>query len=75
MRPTPYEFRAFEKRLARYLEELGAKRGLPKTIVLDNGPEMTSKAMFFWSQEAGVKLHFIQPGKPTQNAIVESFNG
>ena len=63
------------QRLARYLEELGAKRGLPRTIVLDNGPEMTSKAMFFWSQEAGVRLHFIQPGKPTRNAIVERFNG
>ena len=63
------------QRLARYLEELKAERGLPRTIVLDNGPEMTSKAMFFWSQEASVKLHFIQPEKPTQNAIVESFNG
>ena len=39
------------------------------------GPEFTSKAMFFWSKRAAVKLHFIQPGKPTQNAIVESFNG
>ena len=38
-------------------------------------PEMTSKAMFLWSQSSGVKLHFIQPGKPTQNAFVESFNG
>ena len=42
---------------------------------MDNGPEMTSKAMFIWSQRTGVKLHFIQPGKPTQNAFVESFNG
>ena len=62
-------------RMVRYLEQLKETRGLPKTLVLDNGPEMTSKAMFFWSQEAKVKLHFIQPGKPTQNAFVESFNG
>ncbi len=60
-------------RLARFLSELG--RPLPRRIVLDNGPELTSKAMFFWSQENGVKLNFIQPGKPTQNAFVESFNG
>ena len=46
----------------------------PQTIVCDIGTELTSKAMFFWSQKAGVKLHFIQPGKPTQNAFVESFN-
>ena len=39
------------------------------------GPEFTSKALFFWSRETGVKPHFIQPGKPTQNAFVESFNG
>ena len=62
-------------RMVRLLDELGQTRGLPKTLVLDNGPEMTSKAMFFWSRERGVKLHFIQPGKPTQNAFVESFNG
>ena len=41
---------------------------------MDSGPEMTSKAMFLWSQSSGVKLHFIQPGKPTQNAYVERFN-
>ena len=56
------------------LDELANSRGLPGSIVMDNGPELTSKAMFFWSQRAGVKLHFIQPGKPTQNAFVESFN-
>lgn len=61
-------------RLVRYLEELALTRPLPKSIVMDNGPELTSKAMFFWSQRAGVKLCFIQPGKPTQNAFVESFN-
>ncbi len=62
-------------RMARHLTELGQRRGLPNTIVCDNGTEMTSKAMFFWSKETGTKLHFIQPGKPTQNAFVESFNG
>jgi putative transposase len=63
------------ERLARYLDELAALRRLPKTLVCDNGPELTGKAMFFWSQRRGVRLHFIQPGKPTQNAFVESFNG
>lgn len=42
---------------------------------MDNGPELTSKAMFFWSKRTGVTLHFIQPPKPTQNAFVESFTG
>lgn len=60
-------------RLVRELDRLN--RPLPKTLVCDNGSEFTSKAMFFWAQRTGVKLHFIQPGKPTQNAFVESFNG
>jgi len=60
-------------RLVRALDQLD--RQLPKTIVCDNGPEFTSKAMFFWAKRSGVTLHFIQPGKPTQNAFVESFNG
>jgi putative transposase len=62
-------------RVARCLEELAATRGLPKTIVCDNGPEFTGKEMFLWGQRSHVQLHFIQPGKPTQNAFVESFNG
>jgi putative transposase len=61
------------QRLARELSHLADR--LPRTIVCDNGPELTSKAMFFWARETGVKLHFIQPGKPTQNAFVGSFNG
>ncbi len=60
-------------RLARELDQL--ERKLPKSIVCDNGPEFTCKAMFFWAKRTGSKLHFIQPGKPTQNAFVESFNG
>jgi len=63
------------QRLARELDQLAEQRPLPRTIVCDNGPEFTSKAMFFWSKQSGMKLHFIQPGKPTQNAFVESFNG
>lgn len=57
------------------LERLRHVRGLPKEIVVDNGPEFTSKAMIIWACNAGVNLHFIKPGKPTQNAFVESFNG
>lgn len=62
-------------RLARFLDELGETSGLPKEIVLDNGPEGTSQAMFEWSEKNGVALRFIEPGKPVQNAFVESFNG
>ncbi len=69
------DFSISGQRLARELDRLAAHRPLPKAIVCDNGPEFTSKAMFFWSKHTGVKLHFIQPGKPTQNAFVESFNG
>ena len=61
--------------VARCLTQLGEARGLPKSIVCDNGTEFTSKAMFFWARENNVKLNFIQPGKPTQNAFVESLNG
>lgn len=62
-------------RVARELDRLLETRNTPKTIVTDNGREFTSKAMFFWAQRHGVDLHFIQPGKPTQNAFAESFNG
>ncbi len=69
------DFSISGQRLVRELDQLAQRRKLPERIVMDNGPELTSKAMFFWSQRTGVKLHFIQPGKPTQNAVVESFNG
>ncbi len=62
-------------RLVRFLEDMAARRGLPETLVMDNGPELTSRAMFEWSRRTGVGLHFIEPGKPVQNAFVESFNG
>ena len=62
-------------RVARLLDELFAERGLPETLVCDNGPEFTSVAMYRWAKDRKVRLHFIDPGKPTQNAFVESFNG
>ena len=62
-------------RVARFLKELMAKRGRPRSITCDNRTELTSKAMFFWSRDNLVRLQFIQPGKPTQNGFMESFNG
>ena len=43
------------------------------TIVSDNGPELTSRAILAWTNRAGLDWHYIAPGKPTQNAFVESF--
>jgi putative transposase len=63
------------ERVNRVLERIAALRGLPETIVMDNGPEFTSKAMLMWSEQRGVRLHHIEPGKPNQNAFIESFNG
>ena len=62
-------------RMARALDAIGSVRGFPEYIVLDNGPEMTSLAMLRWSLQRQVRLHFIDLGKPTQNAFIESFNG
>jgi putative transposase len=62
-------------RVRRVLDRVVAERGLPEAIVLDNGPEFRGRALAAWSEERGVRLEFIQPGKPMQNAYVESFNG
>jgi len=62
-------------RVVRVLERLRLQRGLPRAIVMDNGPEFTSRVLDQWAYHSGVELHFIQPGKPVQNAFVESFNG
>lgn len=61
--------------VARVLEKMKLSRGLPKTIICDNGTEFTSRAMDQWSFANKVELKFIQPGKPVQNAFIESFNG
>ncbi len=64
------------QRVANYLSELIERLGVkPVRIVCDNGTEFRCKAMFHWSRDQQVELDFIQPGKPTQNAFVESFNG
>jgi putative transposase len=62
-------------RVVRVLERLAAQRGAPGEIVLDNGPELAGKAVDQWAYERGVRLRFIEPGKPVQNAFVESFHG
>lgn len=61
-------------RMTRVLDAIAVERGYPKTIVLDNGPEMVSLAMLRWAVDRGVRLHHIAPGKPVQNAFCESFN-
>lgn len=62
-------------RVSLVLERLKAARGLPKAIICDNGPEFISRALDQWAHKNKVELKFIQPGKPTQNAFIESFNG
>jgi len=62
-------------RVTRVLDGLVARHGHPQRIVMDNGPEFTGKALDRWAWEHLVHLAFIEPGKPVQNAFVESFNG
>ena len=61
--------------LTRILDRLGFERGLPRMIRTDNGKEFCGRAMLNWAHQRGVQLRQIQPGKPNQNAYIESFNG
>jgi len=61
--------------LTRVLDRLALSRGLPRVIRTDNGKEFCGKAMVAWANARGVDLRLIEPGKPNQNAYVESFNG
>jgi putative transposase len=63
------------QRVARVLDQLCAVRGRPERLVSDNGPEFTGQAVDSWVHQTGVQWHYIEPGKPVQNAYVESFNG
>ena len=62
-------------RVVEVLRRIGEERGLPRTIRVDQGPEFTSKILDQWAYLNGVELDFIRPGKPTDNALIEAFNG
>ncbi len=61
--------------VVRVLEGVASQRGKPQTIRVDNGPEFISRSLDLWAYFNGVKLDFSRPGKPTDNAFIESFNG
>lgn len=61
--------------LTRMLDEVARGRGLPKAIRTDNGKKFCGKAMLAWAHARGIRLFLIEPGKPNQNAYIESFNG
>lgn len=63
------------RRVVAVLERLAEFRGLPLSITIDNGPEFAGKVLDEWAYRKGLILHFIEPGKPQQNAYIESFNG
>jgi len=62
-------------RVQAVLERLADTRGLPQSITVDNGPEFDSQVLDKWAYRSGVQLSFIRPGKPNENAYIESFNG
>ena len=63
------------RRVVGVLDRLSETRGLPETITMDNGPEFAGRALDEWAYRKGVRLSFIRPGKPIENAFAESFNG
>jgi len=63
------------RRVTAVLDRIGDLRGLPLSITVDHGPEFEGQALDAWAYEHGVRLNFIRPGKPIENAYIESFNG
>jgi putative transposase len=61
--------------VTRILDQAARFRGYPRAIRTDQGPDFTGRALDQWAYQHGVQLKLIQPGKPTQNAFIESFNG
>ncbi len=68
------DFSLTSPRVIRTLDDIAAVRGYPNRLRVDNGPENVATAMLQWSIDHNVELHFIDPGKPAQNAWIESFN-
>lgn len=62
------------KRVTQFLDLIALNRGYPEQLRLDNGPENISKEMVLWAKKHDVHIHYIQPGKPAQNAYIERFN-
>lgn len=62
------------QRVTRFLDRLVARFGKPERLRSDNGPEFISQALQDWCADKEVVLHWIEPGKPTQNAYIERFN-
>ena len=63
------------RRVVEVLDRLANQGIKPKVITVDNGPEFSGRALDEWAHRNGVKLDFIRPGKPVENAYIESFNG
>ena len=63
------------RRVVEVLQRLVETRARPAVLITDNGPEFVGRALDAWAYAQGIRLHFIEPGKPNQNAYVESFNG
>jgi putative transposase len=63
------------QRLVEVLMQVVQEKALPKTIRVDYGPEFTSKILYQWAYLNGIELDFIPPGKSTDNALIEAFNG
>ena len=57
-----------------YLDHLRTLTNLPRNLIVDNGPEFANRVFVDWCTQNGINLHFIDPGKPVQNAYIESFN-
>lgn len=63
------------RRVVSVLARLAERRGLPRSVTVDNGPEFAGKALDEWAYRRQLRLRFIEPGKPQRNAYIESFNG